>query len=121
MFFSQDVVDSESLMEVTVSSTSDMVGPQSEIEVSRTQSHLPIPYKNPLATSLPDSTSLLNRPVSMQLPSKDKVINDNYPYHNDQVVLLRRQSVPPDAVRKLFVDETSTFTRYYTIFKIFLL
>jgi len=83
-------VDGDYLMDVSSSSANDndndMVGPQSEL---------------PLPPSFTPSPALLVRSGT----TEDDLLNENYPLYN------RRQSVPLDAARKLFSDESSIFTR----------
>uniref|UniRef100_A0A1B6EWZ8 KASH domain-containing protein n=2 Tax=Cuerna arida TaxID=1464854 RepID=A0A1B6EWZ8_9HEMI len=93
-------VDGDYVMDV--SSAGEMVGPQSELNLS-----LP-----PSSCKSPPPPSLINRSGSMQIPAEEDVINENYPFHKSSGFdsHTRRQSEPVETARKLFSDETS-FTR----------
>ncbi|KAG8322971.1 hypothetical protein J6590_012965 [Homalodisca vitripennis] len=90
-------VDGDYVMDV--SSAGEMVGSQSDLNLS-----LP-----PSSCKSPSHSSLINRSGSMQIPAEEDVINENFPFHKSSGFdsHTRRQSEP---ARKLFPDETS-FTR----------
>lgn len=125
-------------MEVSICSTDDMVGPD-EVSITQTPtSPLALPLNNNNNnnnignSSISESTTAFNKNNNnqrsgsmqggLQLPAsgaeEDDVINDNFTPSagkTGHVVLQRRQSIPPDTVRKLFLDEISRFTRYVPI------
>lgn len=78
-------------MDANPSWTEDMVGPQSDVK-------LPFPSPPPL----PD---LLNRTGSIEISTPEDMLNKNFSFHKSDFDHCRRQSVPLDASRKLFVDE----------------